>query len=596
MEDSGLVFKEGTKGLPLPKGVSLQDLKTNYDTMKSEYNKAWQRLKVLDLADSGRIWELIRTRFPEFNITPDTNYVSYIKKNLLASIYSIGKSASVMPISLEDKDIADQLNKVLDHIWSIAQVPMYQMRAGERAALLNLGITQVGWASDVTGGTNEHYYKGDLVFKNIDPLNFGRDPFAEDLESAGWCIFHDRFHISTLMENPEYRKALKNVESFEDVETPEMYYRETGKVPNSTAKYLNLIIHWVKVFDETKKEVVIHEIHTISNSHVIQVKEDIKPRMFPFAELYCNVSSRDPIGYSEPALILSSYIVSNLIDGIVASHAYKAQRPPRLISDRAGLNLRMFAKYGNDPDKAFIVNGSATDAVSYVSFPVLPQGMDNLANRIAGGIFTTSGIDGRYTGKDTGSVLTTGGIDSMLAQATMRDSPIIAMYENYTRKLTQLTISHLIHYGDKRTYTIKKKNAVGYEGVEIDFTSINDDTMFNYGIDISSLIPKNKAKLDASADQILEMSMQYGANPPVFTIEEWLSYKDFPQKDLILERLAQDRSNDMTAQVMEILTMFATLVEQGMDPNEAIEYVVQQMQAQQQPGSPPTPPASGGMM
>jgi hypothetical protein len=596
MESSGLVLKEGTRGVPLPKGVTLTDLKSNYDTMKSEYSRAWQRLKVLDLADTGRIWELIRTRFPEFNITPDTNYVSYIKKNLLASIYSIGKSASVMPMSLADRDIADKLNKVLEHIWTTAQVPMYQMRAGERAALLNLGITQVGWASDVTGGTNEHYYKGDLVFKNIDPLNFGRDPFSDDIESAGWCIFHDRYHISTLMENPEYRKHLKNVESFEDVEVPETYYRETGKTPNSTAKYLNLIIHWVKVFDPTKKEVVIHEIHTISNGFVLQVKEDIKPRMFPFAELYCNVSARDPIGYSEPSLILSSYVVSNLIDGIVASHAYKAQRPPRLISDQAGLNLRMFSKYGNDPDKAFIVNGRAADAVSYITFPTLPQDINNLAGRIAQGIFTTSGIDGRYTGKDTGSVLTTGGIDSMLAQATMRDSPIIAMYENYTRKLTQLTISHLVHYGDKRSYAIKNNGSPGYANIDIDFSMIDEGTMFNYAIDISTLIPKNKAKIDAAADQILEMSMQYGANPPVFTIEEWLRYKDFPQKDLILERLAQDRSNDMTSQVMEILTMFATLVEQGMDPNEAIQYVVEQMQAESQPGGPPTPPAAASMM
>jgi len=570
------------KGRPLPDGVKLEDLKANYDIMTSEYQKPLMRIKVLDLADRGKIWDIIAQKFPAFQITPDTNYVNYVKENLLASIYTVGKSAAIMPKSLADKDIVKAINKVLEVIWEVLDVPHYQMLAGERACLTNLGITQVGWSDDITGGTHEAWYKGDLVFKNIDPMNFGRDPFADNLDDAGWVIFHDRYHKMTLMENALYKEAMKNVNP-DSVELIDTYQRDIGRNVSADSNYMHLVVHWIKVFDEKKNEVVIHEIHTLDNKYVLAVKEDIKPRMFPFAELYSNIAVKDPIGVSEPAKILATTITLNLLDGLSVTHAYKALRPPRLISDRSGLNLRAFQQYGNDPDKAFIVRGNASDAVQYIQFPPLPPHLENVALRMAGSIERITGIDGRYTGKDTGSILTTGGIDSMLAQATMRDTTKIRLYENYTKRLTRLVIQHLIEFGDKRSYTYKPKNSLEFQTLELNLPEIPADILFNYSVDVSSEIPKNKAKLAASADAMLEKSMQYGAQPEIITIEEWLMYQDFPQKDLILERLQMDREANMTEQVTQILSMYAGLVEQGMDPNQAIDVVAQQMQSQQQP-------------
>lgn len=572
------------KGRPLPDGLKLEDLKGNYDLMVSEYQRPLNRIKVLDMVDRGQIWDIIAQKFPSFQITPDTNYVNYVKENLLASIYTVGKSAALMPKSLQDKELVDGLNKVLQVIWDVLDVPHYQMLAGERACLTNLGITQVGWATDVTGGTHESWYKGELVFKNIDPINFGRDPFSNTLDDAGWVIFHDRYHKMTLLENDLYREAMKNIDP-DSVELTETYSRDIGRNVSAESNYMHLVVHWIKVFDEAKNEVVIHEIHTLDNKYVLAVKKDIQPRMFPFAELYSTIPVKDPIGISEPAKVLATTIALNLLDGLSITHGYKSVRPPRLISDRSGLNLRAFQQYGNDADKAFIVRGNASDAVQYVQFPPLPPQLENVALRMAGSIERMTGIDGRYTGKDTGSILTTGGIDSMLAQATMRDTTKIKLYENYTRRLTRLVIQHLIEFGDKRTYVYRPKNTTEYSTIELNLPIIPSDIVFNYSIDISSEIPKNKAKLAASADAMLEKSMQYGAQPEIITIEEWLMYQDFPQKELILERLKIDREANMTEQVTQILSMYAGLVEQGADPNQAIDMVVQQMQADQDPGA-----------
>ena len=61
------------KGKPLPEGLKLDDLKHNYDIMQSEYQRALTRIKVLDLADRGKIWDIIAQKFPQFQIWRTNN-------------------------------------------------------------------------------------------------------------------------------------------------------------------------------------------------------------------------------------------------------------------------------------------------------------------------------------------------------------------------------------------------------------------------------------------------------------------------------------------------------------------------------------------
>lgn len=588
-------------GLPLPKGVTLQDLQDNWNTADAEYAPARKRIKVLDLADTGKIWDIIAKQFPSFQITPDTNYVNYVKENIVASVYTVGRAASLTPKRLADKEFADGINRVLDTIWGGLDVPSYQLQAGERAALTNIGITQVGWAADIIRGTKDAFYKGDVVFKNIDPMNYMRDPYAPDLDTAAYVIYFENYHKTTLMADPDYAKAMEG-KTLDSICTDIGYVRETGGNPSSMKNYYQLAIHWVKVYDEEKKKVVIHEIHTINTKFVLFVKSDIQPSIFPFAELYSSLPVKDPIGVSEPAKILSSSIVLNLLDGIVVTHAYKAGRPPKLISDTSGLNVRAFREYGNEPDMAFPVRGDASKAVQYIQFPPLPQGLDQVSARLSMAIQQITGIDAKYTGKDTGSILTTGGIDSMLAQATMRDTTRIKLYEAYTRRLTELVIQYLIEYGDKRTYMSKPANTIKGMDIEIDFKKADVGMSFNYQINIDAETPKSKARLAAAATDVIEKSAQYQFNPPLMTPEEWLMYQDYPQKDLILERLKVDRENNKTEEVVQVLSTFANMVAQGMDPNQAINTIVQQLQMQQDPNAaqnmqPEVPPMAGqGMM
>jgi hypothetical protein len=200
-------------------------------------------------------------------------------------------------------------------------------------------------------------------------------------------------------------------------------------------------------------------------------------------------------------------------------------------------------------------------------------------------------VNDRYTGKSTGSILTTGGMEAALDQATMIDSYKITNYERYTVKLTQLIMDNLLEYGGKRKHLIKNPRTNKYEGVEVDFPKLASnakDALNSYALNISTELPKNKARIAQMANILMEKQLQYqqaGQKVSFITPEEWLMMQDLPQKELMQERMGIQRNTDYTEKVSRILFGYTNLVQQGVDPRDARDLVAQDLQAAEVPGS-----------
>ena len=193
-----------------------------------------------------------------------------------------------------------------------------------------------------------------------------------------------------------------------------------------------------------------------------------------------------------------------------------------------------------------------------------------------------SGIDEMYAGKNTGSIQTTGGMNSMLAATSSRDNQKLFMYEEYTKRLTELVVNNLIQFGDKRTYTVKDPITQQVKEVVFDFPKVDDDIRFRYSLDVQTYLPRNKERLAATANMLLEKQAQYRPDPEIITVEEWLLMQDIPFKDMIFKRMGIQRNTQITETVAKTLEMFASLVDGGMDPDAAIEATAAQLQADQQ--------------
>lgn len=554
--------------------VPIAKLREQFDLCISQYAKEHKRMQVLDLTDRGGLWEALGAKFPPYQILPDTNHVAYIKNNMIASIYTIAKCADLLPTSEDDKEIIININNALEQEWSLTNISKMQKQAGANAALHNIGITQIGWDENMISG-GDSIQKGQVRAKNISPLKFMRDPFAVDLKNAGYCMTYDKYHKSVFLGNSNYREEFKKYltsrkQSGTILNTPEIL----GAKASSTADdYFTLVTFWEKVEDENGK-IVIDEIHTINAEAVLYVRQAIKPNRFPFAILYCNDPGDALVGISEPARSFANSVAYNIMDSISLTSAYKNQRPPKYVSSSSGLNINSFAKHANDADWTFVVNGDASKAVHYHQFPQVDPHIGEITMRLDNNIKQVSGVDERYTGRDTGSIITTGGIQDQLNRVTVIDTPKIENFEDYAKQLTELVLANLIEFGGTRKYLVKDLEKVNtYKTIEVKFPALKSETVFNYQINVSSELPRNKARIAEMANQLMEKQMQYtqqGESVDLITVEEWLMCQDLPMKEYMQERMGVQRLNNEVENVSQTLFEFAELTKQGMSPQDAL--------------------------
>ena len=83
--------------------ITISELREYWDIMKQYYLPEQRKMRLLDSTDRGDLWKALAVKFPEYQILPDTNWVNYVKTNILASIYTVTKCADVMPTSEQDK-------------------------------------------------------------------------------------------------------------------------------------------------------------------------------------------------------------------------------------------------------------------------------------------------------------------------------------------------------------------------------------------------------------------------------------------------------------------------------------------------------------
>jgi len=570
---------------------TIAKLKEYWDIMLQYYGPEHKKMRLLDMMDRGDFWKAVKQSFPKYQLLPDTNDIAYVKSNLVASIYTIMKSADIQPTSEKDKSIVMNLNIAREQIWNLSKIGMYQFKAGDRAALLNLGLTQVGWNDELTAGSGDGFYQGNVTVKNVDPMKFMRDPFSTDLDSAGYCCTYDWYHKSVFEENPLYKDTFAAYAA-KHKDTPCISVPNLAIAPpmGAAKDYYLWCVFWIK---EGNK---FHEIHTVNFEEILATKHDIYPSSYPFAELYCNDPAGALIGTSEPAKILSNVIVTNIIDSLAFTNMYKNQNPPKFINQQSGINIKSFVDHGDEANKTFVVSGDANKAVYYHQFPDTPVALTALKQTLQYASERITGVDRKYTGRDTGSIITTGGTEEMLNRVTTIDTPKILLYQNYCMKLTQLVMANFIKHSPKRKYFYQKPNATEWLTSEVDFPHIDNKTLFNYRIDVSSELPNSKQRIAAKADMLMEKQMQYkqeGSSIQLINEEEWLSMQDLPNKEFMLERMGMQRLTDATEQVSQVLFQYANLVKQGMTPDDAILATANSLKETQMGMPPQTGPVPG---
>ena len=566
----------------------------HYRSYRQSKEHMWNLIRDLH---NGEFWKKVakkQSNSPQ--IKPDTNYLEYVESNITNSVYAANYHANVLPRHFKDNDDALALNAFIDYKWDKIGMKSIFPKLGKSATLYNFAAVQMSWDPEQIGGSKHNREQGSVSVDFIPHHELYLDGSVTDYQSGRAIFINREVTLFDLLVDPvlkegakAYKDKIKNENNDNFVsQSTEQHTVQQGEqdTVNEYSKKVQLLEAYFKVEDEESPDNWrIDHIYIADQKYVLEVEEDIRPKEFPIRVLYGQEPDSDPYGIPLAWKIVGNTVALNLLDSIEGTHAYATQNRAKLFSHNSGINYRAFAKYGNTPNMAFIVRGNPDDVVRYVDVQELPS-LDNLKIRLQEAIQLVTGVDPRYIGRETGSIQTTGGTD-MAQERIMSttDATRIVSLENFTEELTKLMVDFYIEFG--KEYSTSQRDAIG-KAKEIDvdnkpsYATVNfkkiEENKFDYSMHAAPYLPRNTMRLAEAADKIMEMQGQYQWDPPLITHREWLQYQNFPQKELMIQRLRgqeQDRDKD---KITATLLSFAGMVDKGMSEEDAIETLVQEEQ------------------
>lgn len=578
---------ENELGYKIP---TIMGLFSEFKSKRTKFENMW---KLLNAIDTGKFWDIYGKFTPSFAIKPDTNFINQTKTNYTNSLY-VGKYIpNVFPRFREDASVSNSINEFLEYQMDKIKFSKLQKIAGESASLYNLGAIELGWNTDIINGP-EGKFIGKIEARNIDVLSLYLDPTVTEYLKGRAIFIEEYTPIIEILNEPKlsermniYLDKLKNDGrpiAQGDNSDVAMYYGEESKTPQDNC--VRLLTCYFKYFEPGANRYRVDKIWIIGNGYVLNVIKGLKPCSFPIRVLYSNDPVRNPYGVPTTRLILYSSMAVNFMDSADSTIIGNAFRRGKVISRSSGINEIQFAKYGDDPNKLWVVEGDPNNLLRYVDPPTLPADRYIHRANLIEGINLVTGVDSSYTGRDTNSIQTTGGMDIYNQRLTMSDNTRVLNLQEFIISVAELLLEFYTSNAKEVNFPKRKKDGSFDEIISINFENIRSSDMeFDFNLNVSASTPINIHKLAEKADILMEKQMQYNPQPAYITMEEWLQYQDIPQKYHILRRIQDERNRDDVEDIQSEIINYAGMVNEGMQPQSAINQLAQERQLKrEQPG------------
>ena len=532
-----------------------------YRSFKQPILKKWRLIRSLYL---GEFWDVFKKYSKDYSLTPDWNYIDYATQAYCNSIYSGAFIGTLTPKSAEGEDYVQMLNAFINYNWNKWGMKNKFLHVGENGELYNLGAVRVDWSN------------GEVVIKALSPDELYFDPSVDNYKN-GHAVFIERsINIDSLKNDERFEKKVKAYEKkHERLNDKTLQFRLAGDENQQTTN--NKTVSLIEAFIRNDKG-GIDQVFILDEEEIIY-EEETDLDTFPIAVYTPSRPDGNPYGRSRFSKILNTIIVLNIIDSMEATQPYRLLNRVRFVNIDGRINMRAFNEYGNTPGTSFEVKGDPSNIIRYIDVPTIPD-MTGLKNRLENSIFQVTGVDPYYKGRMTNSIQTTGATQAFQARVTMLTANSrITLLEEFCEDLTRLVLKYYTLYSKESQYEVPKLSATGTNKVVNVHKLKFDDTPYDYMINASVLLPMNQANLFESAKALYEMQGQYQFKTQVITEQDLIKYSDFPQKDLILQRLEQEKQNntaqDLVADLTNFASIFTKLLSQGLSEEQAAENAIQ---------------------
>jgi hypothetical protein len=539
--------------------------------------------KELDSFDRGEEWS-IKGAMPSWIPKPQSNYINKVKKFKTGNLMLDDYLGELIPLAPENEPQIWMLQRFYEQLFDKLNMKKHIAKVIRTSRLLGTGILYVGWDENYIGGTRGHLYQGEILVQEIEPSTFFVDPKAFSLEEALYCGTFVRTTKDHIMMDPsidkEKKKEFEERRSFAGNSL--MGQEDRGEIYNNRdySSYqddvVDLVTYYEKMPNEDNNGFTIC-VKYIADGVLIKEIEEIQPNVFPFIMLRQYEQRQDFWGISDAQLILPNVKMLNKIQSIIGTLATLYQNPQKIVYEGSGIDPRIISKYGNAFGLVFLSKyPDLANVIRNVDVADIPMTLMNYMEYLKKEIDDFTGMTDFNTGASSGSIQTSGGVNSMIQRSLVVFQDEMVLFEHFLEKVSYALLQNAIqYYTDDRLMRMRDPNPNNdFEYEYVPFRAEEFvDLAWDFNIDVQAKIQNNEETKRETMRMLSEWQLQYAPGIEIVRPEDIVKAFNPDNRDVILARIEKDRQDKSIEKASEITQQVMQAMQAGYDPQMIAEMV-----------------------
>lgn len=499
-------------------------------------------------------------------VNMNTPYATVAIENRIASILVNNYEGDLIPLSPEDIDIIEPIDRVYKREWERLDIDRIIRNCVETSAVVREAYCHIILDDKKIYGGTKRKRVGALTAEIIEPARVLIDPTARNLKDANYMIVLGRISKKEALKNYSKLESLK-------LQAPDYTPNQRGEVyydNDYSTEQEDVFTVWNFYQKEDGK---IKKTKLINNIIVKESTLDIT--RFPIAQLRWKKAAQSCYGISLMDQLLSLQKAINAIESAITNTAIAYAAPSMMVAKGSGVDPKAVAKSNGAPGVVYSVNGNLDNAIKPVVPPKIQDEILSIKQDFEAKIREISGNSNQFMGNIGTAANTVGGAEVAVERAKIIEVNIINNIEDFVEEIVNILVEFIIkmYPNAELTYSNGKdgEGAYNFDVIKMPKKSEMKDLEYKFYIELDKKSQYSKDKQKQALMDLFQFERQYDAPVKTITVSDIIKNSDLINKDEIIARYNSLNSQDAQTKAETIDKLINTANNMGISQDLIVQ-------------------------
>lgn len=499
-------------------------------------------------------------------VNMNTPYATVAIENRIASILVNDYEGDLIPLSPEDVDIIEPIDRVYKREWERLDIDRIIRNCVETSAVVREAYCHIILDDKKIYGGTKRKRVGALSAEIIEPGSVLIDPTARNLKDANYMIVLGRISKKEALNTYKKLEGLK-------LQAPDYMPNQRGEIyydNDYSTEQEDVFTVWNFYQKENGK---IKKTKLINNIIVKETTLDIS--RFPIAQLRWKKAAQSCYGISLMDQLLSLQKSINAIESAITNTAIAYAAPSMMVAKGSGVDPKVVAKSNGAPGVVYSVNGNLDNAIKPVVPPKIQDEILAIKQDFEAKIREISGNSNQFMGNIGTAANTVGGAEVAVERAKIIEVNIINNIEDFVEEIVNILVEFIIkmYPNAELTYSNGKdgEGLWNFDVIKMPKKSEMKDLEYKFYIELDKKSQYSKDKQKQTLMDLFQFERQYDAPVKTITVSDIIKNSDLVNKDEIIARYNNLNSQDAQTKAETIDKIISTANDMGISQDLVIQ-------------------------